>query len=77
MVSIAYFLPPYINWASASILFIVATYYLRWGSKDLHNTMASDTQLVNQMALHKRAHTRLSQMTGDLDDILWDTMEPA
>ena len=71
MVSIAYFLPPYINWASARILFVVATYYLRWGFKDLHNTMASDTLLVNQMASHKRAHMRLSQMTGDLDDILW------
>ena len=71
MVSIAYFLPLYINWASARILLVVATYYLRWGFKDLHNTMASDTRLVNQIALHKRAHMRLSQMTGDLDDILW------
>ena len=51
MISIAYFLPPYINWASAGILFVVATYYLRRGFKDLHNTMASDTQLVNQMGL--------------------------
>ena len=66
-----YFLPPYITWTSAGMLFVVATYYLRCGFRDLRNTIASDTQLVDHLALHKRTHMRLSQMTRDLDDILW------
>ena len=64
-------LPSYINWICAGHLLWVASYYLRWGFRDLQSRMANDTQLVNQLAMYKREHMRLSQLTGDLDDILW------
>ena len=69
--TISCFLPSSITWFGAGQLFMVAAYYLRWGFKDLYGRMATDTQLVNQLATHKHGHMRLSQMTEDLDDILW------
>ena len=65
------FLPCYITWMGAGLQFMVAAYYLRWGFRELHNLMSDGTQLVNQLALHKTVHLRLSQLTGGLDDILW------
>ena len=71
MITVICFLPSYITWMDAYLLFMTAAYYQRWGFMELHNLMSDDTQLVNQLAFHKTAHLRLSQMTGDLDDILW------
>ena len=71
MMTVICFLPSYITWMGAYLLFKVASYYLRCGFRDLHSLMSDDTQLVNQLALHKTVHLRLSQLTGDLDDILW------
>ena len=65
------FLPSYITWMGAGLQFMVAAYYLRCGFRDLYILISDDTQLVNQLALHKTVHLRLSQLTVDLDDILW------
>ena len=65
------FLPAYITWMCACLLFMVSVYYLRWGFKNLYKLMTDDTQLINQLALHKFQHMRLSQLTEDLDSILW------
>ena len=65
------FLPPCGTWIGAFLLLIVAAYYLRRGFKDLHSFMSDDTQLINQLALHKLQYLRLSQLVEDLDDILW------
>ena len=65
------FLPSCITWLCGGHFFEVAAYYLRCGFKDLQGHMANDTQVVSQLATYKREHMRLSQMTGDLDDILW------
>ena len=65
------FLSAFSTWVSAGLLFTVAVYYLIWEFMDLHRLMCDDTQLVMQLTLHKRRHLCLSQMVGDLDDILW------
>ena len=71
IITVICFLPPNITWMGAGLEFLVAAYYLRWGFMELHRLMSDDTQLVSQLALHKTVHLRLSQLTGDLDDILW------
>ena len=71
MITTLCLLPAYITWMSACLLFMVAVYYLRWGFRNLHQLMTESTQLVNQLASHKRQHMHLSQMTEELDDILW------
>ena len=53
MMTVICFLPSYITWMGAYLLFKVASYYLRCGFRDLHSLMSDDTQLVNQLALHK------------------------
>ena len=63
--------PSYITWICAGHLFVVSSYYLRWGFKDLQGRMTHETQLLNQLSLYKREHMFLSQMTRKLDDILW------
>ena len=69
--SLICFLPTYLTWIGARIQFMVAAYNLRWGFRNLHSLMFYDTPLVNQLTLHKNIHLRLSQLTGDLGNILW------
>ena len=70
LITVVCFLPPYITWFGTCIQFMVAAYYLQWGFRDIYSLMFDDAHLVNQLALHKTKHWLLSQMTGDLDDIL-------
>ena len=64
------FMPSIGSWFSATLLFLVAGYYLCTGFKNLYRTMEVDQHLMTELATYKMQHMHLSQLTTLLDDIL-------
>ena len=69
--------PSYITWICAGHLFVVSSYYLRWGFKDLQGRMTHETQLLNQLALYKENTCFCHKWPENWMTFCGDTSEPA
>ena len=65
------FMPSIGSWFGASLLFLVAGYYLCRAFRGLYRGMEVDQHLMTELASYKMQHFHLSQLTAMLDDILW------